>query len=230
VPVDDYLPDSEDALKTWYLDFEAAAQTHGTTVGWSAAEKLQATANLATLTHAINGGQLIKTDGQEWTAYKDILLYAPLGTALPGTPADAAKGALSIGAIAGIIPWTRQIVGRTKKHPLYTIAIGQDFGVIGPAQVPGTAKPDLSGVAETDFDVRLLFSMKGYKSIEIQRMRGNEADFSFLAIDTGKPYVDGSDPLVPNTPETRRYRARYRDNDDNPIGDWSDVVTIVAKA
>jgi len=36
-------------------------------------------------------------------------------------------------------------------------------------------------------------------------------------------------PLVPNTPELRQYRARYRD-DDLPVGDWSDTVSATAQA
>lgn len=225
----DYLPDSEDELRTWYVDFEAAAQTHGTTVGWSAAEKTQATTNLAVLQHAINGQTLIRTDANEWTNYKNILLYAPIGTALPGTPSDAAKGTLPLGSIAAIVPWTRLIVQRSKAHPAYTQAIGADFGILPPGPgAPGT-QPTLEGRALTGFQVEIDFELLRRKSIEIHSKRGAEADFSLLAVDTGPPYIDTRTPLQPNTPELREYRGRFRDNADQPVGTWSDIISVTAQ-
>lgn len=35
--------------------------------------------------------------------------------------------------------------------------------------------------------------------------------------------------LVPNTPEVRQYRARFKDND-LPVGDWSDVISVTVQA
>lgn len=225
----DYMPDSEDELKTWYTDFEAAAQTHGTTVGWTAGEKTQVTANLNTILHAVNGQSLIRTDAQEWTNYKNILLYAPIGTAVPGLPADAAKGSLPLGAIAGIIAWTRQIVQRTKAHPAYTDAIGADFGILPPGPGAAGAQPTLEGSALTGFQVSIDFELLRRKSIEIHSKRGAEPDFTLLAVDTGPPYIDNRAPLVASTPEQRLYRGRFRDNDDQPIGTWSDIITVTAQ-
>jgi hypothetical protein len=34
---------------------------------------------------------------------------------------------------------------------------------------------------------------------------------------------------VAGQPENRRYRARYRD-DDQPVGEWSDIVEVTAAA
>jgi hypothetical protein len=57
---------------------------------------------------------------------------------------------------------------------------------------------------------------------------GGEADFSLLAFDTNWPYLDGRAPLVPGQREVRQYRARWRD-DDQPVGDWSDIVQVTAR-
>jgi len=77
--------------------------------------------------------------------------------------------------------------------------------------------------------VRLTFAMRGHDQIEIFSMRGSETELTLITVDTNNPYVDGRAPLVPNTPELRQYRARYRDND-LPVGDWSDVVATTAQA
>lgn len=40
--------------------------------------------------------------------------------------------------------------------------------------------------------------------------------------------MDTRPPLQPNTPEVREYRGRFYDND-APVGEWSDVVSITTK-
>jgi len=76
--------------------------------------------------------------------------------------------------------------------------------------------------------VRLTFAMLGHDQLEIQSKRGAEADFSLLAYDTNSPYLDARAPLVAGQPEVRQYRARWRD-DDQPFGDWSDIVQVTAR-
>ncbi len=56
-----------------------------------------------------------------------------------------------------------------------------------------------------------------------------ETEWSTIGFDTSSPYTDGRGPLVAGQPENRRYRARYRD-DDNPVGEWSDIVEVTAAA
>ncbi len=94
---------------------------------------------------------------------------------------------------------------------------------------PGTPKPELEADAETAYAVRLTFTMQGHDQIEIFSMRASETEWTLITVDTNNPYVDGRAPLVPNTPELRQYRARYRDND-QPVGDWSDTVSATAQA
>ncbi len=107
-----------------------------------------------------------------------------------------------------------------------SIACGGGHLDVGP---PGTPKPVLQGVSETAFAVRLTFAMQGHDQIEIYSMRGTETTWSLITTDTSSPYVDGRDPLVAGQPEVRQYRARFKDSD-NPVGDWSDVISVTAQA
>ncbi len=50
-----------------------------------------------------------------------------------------------------------------------------------------------------------------------------------LAFDGFSPYTDTRPPQTPNTPEERRYRLRYRDND-IPVGVFSDTLTVTVGA
>jgi hypothetical protein len=226
----DYLPTVESALVVWFADHAAGVSTHGATVGLSAGEITQAADDAATVAHAVNGRSLYESKNQEFTAYKNILLYAPLNTPLPGTPAAPAVGALPAGALAACVARARQRAGQIKASPAYTVAIGEDCRIVAPAggdeDVP---KPVLKATVQTDFAVLLKFAMFGHDQLEIQSQRAGETEWTTIGFDTNSHYTDARAPLVAGQPENRRYRARYRD-DDQPVGEWSDIVEVTAAA
>jgi len=222
-----YIPTEEAALMVWFTDHAVGVATHGATVGLSAAEITQAATDDKTVTHAVNGRSLYNSKAQEFTAYKDILLYAPLNEPLPTTPTAPAVGVLVAGALAACVARARQRAERIKSHPAYTTAIGEDCRIIAPVSPPGPTQPTLAAVPQTDFAVRLTFAMRGHDQIEIHSQRAAETAWASLAFDTNSPYADGRAPLVAGQPEQRRYRARFVDND-VPVGDWSDTVEVTA--
>jgi len=65
-----------------------------------------------------------------------------------------------------------------------------------------------------------------HSGVVIQGKRAGESDWSDLGKDNYSPYVDGRPPLTAGTSETRQYRMRYLDKD-NEVGEWSDVVSVV---
>ncbi len=226
----DYVETNEAALVIQLNDHAAGVTTHGPTVGLVAGDLAQATADAAFAAVVVNGQSLYQSKSQEWTEYKRIILYGPLNTPLPIQPAAPAVGAVPLNALASIVARFRQRAERMKAHPAYTLAIGEDCRIVPAiAPAPGIPKPVLAGVAETAFGVRLTFAMQGHDQIEIWRKRGNETVFTLITVDTNNPYFDGSAPLVAGQPEVRQYQARYKDND-LPVGDWSDVITITAHA
>ena len=66
-----------------------------------------------------------------------------------------------------------------------------------------------------------------HDQFEIQSQRASETTWTTIAYDTSSPYLDSRAPLVAGQPDSRRDRARYRDNDD-PVGEWSDTVEVTA--
>jgi hypothetical protein len=223
----DYIPTEEAALVVWAADHAAGVATHGLTVGLALPDITQAATDATTIAHAVNGRSLYESKKQEFTAYKDILLYAPLNAPLPTTPAVPVIGVLPPGSLAACIARARQRAERIKAHPAYTQAIGEDCRIVAPAPPPGPTQPTLAAAAQTDFAVRLKFAMLGHDQIEIQSQRAAEAAWSSLAFDTNSPYLDGRAALLAGQPEERRYRARFVD-DDAPVGDWSDIVEVTA--
>lgn len=225
----DYLPKSIGDLAIWYANFAAKIGGYAATFNLAAAEVTQVQTDNAAIQFVVNGQQIRQTDAQEWTRYRDLMLFAPLGTPMPPVPTPGNVGSLPAGAQASIIPRLRKLVERIKAHPNYTQAIGEDLGIVPPKSQPGVAKPTLKAQAETDYQVRLTFSMRRYPMIEIQSRRGNEAEFSTLAYDTASPYLDTRPPLNAGQSELREYRARYINKDNQPVGEWSDVVIVAAK-
>jgi hypothetical protein len=225
----DYIPKEEGALIVWATDHAAGVSTHGASVGLSAGDITQAAADATTIAHAVNGRSLYNSKAQEFTAYKDILLYGLLNTPLPSTPAPPAVGALPVAALPACVARARQRAERIKSHPNYTPAIGEDCRIVAPVSPPPPPNPTLTAIPQTDFVVKLTFAMRKHDQIEIQSQRAGETTWSSLGFDTNSPYTDGRAPLVAGAPEERRYRARFIDND-IPVGDWSDIVVVTAHA
>ena len=223
-----FIPDNEDELVTWFNDHAAGVATHGAMVGLTAGEIAQPAVDAQTVAHAVNARALYQSKSQEVTEYKNSLLYSALNTPVPGTPTAPAIGALPMGAIGNCVARARLRAQQVKGHVGYTAAIGEDMRIVAPAAGGPVMQPTLEASPETDYAIRLTFAMNGHQQIEIWEKRGAAVDFTMLAVDSNNPYVDGRAPLVVATPETRQYRARYRD-DDAPVGTWSDVISVVAQ-
>jgi hypothetical protein len=224
----EYLPRVESQLVVWYINFAAKLATHGALVGVSAGEITLAGTYSTMLQRVVNGRQVKKTDAEEWTAYKDLIIY---GSHTAPEPTEPTSGTITPAAPdpipVGVIEWTRMLVERIKNHTGFTAAIGEDLGIISPPAGAVPTEPTISAAAETDFAVRISFAMEGFPMLEIQSKRGSESDFSVLAFDTSSPYVDTRAPLVAGTPEVRQYRARFI-QDDAPVGGWSLTVSATA--
>jgi hypothetical protein len=223
-----YLPTEEGALVVWFNDHAAGVAIHGANVGFSAGEITQAATDAALVSHAVNGRSLYMSKAQEFTAYKDILLYAPINTPMPGTPSAPVLSALPLGALTACVPRARARAERMKAHPNYTQAMGEDCRIVSPAEPPPPSQPTLQAQVLTGFQVRLLFAMLGHAQIEIVSRRAGETEWTLLTFDTNSPYLDARPPLVAGQPEIREYQARFRDND-VPVGDWSDIVSATAQ-
>lgn len=120
----------------------------------------------------------------------------------------------------GIIELTKLI----KSIPGYSEDIGEMLGIEGSELVLALAnvKPVLTANYE-GLNVVLRFKKQGTQGIKIFSRRGDETEFSFLAIDTESPYIDSRPKLDSMRPEKREYQAIYVYKDE-PVGNMSDIV------
>lgn len=120
----------------------------------------------------------------------------------------------------------RELVNRIKSAKGYTDEMGNQLKIIGSETGFDklTSKPTI--VLNKDANgVQIKFIKDKADGIYIYGRRGNETDFSFLAVDTSSPYQDNRPNLVAGQAEKREYKACYF-KDDTIIGQESDIAVI----
>jgi hypothetical protein len=141
---------------------------------------------------------------------------------MPAPPSGVS--AVEAGALGRIFKFVRKV----KNAAGYTPAMGEDLGIIGTAAANGDAAPTVwveLVQGENGKGVQVHFLKHGHKGVIIESRRGAEENFSFLANDTSRPFVDERPLLVPGQPEVREYRLRFWDQGE-ANGAWSPVLKI----
>ncbi|MCX7994009.1 MAG: hypothetical protein N2651_10125 [Fimbriimonadales bacterium] len=225
----DYLPRALGELLLWFANFVAKIGEYKTLLDISEAELEQLRIDYEALRVVVLGHEVRQRDAQEWTRYRDWLLFGTQDTPAPPLPTPGAVGTLPHGARGAIVRRLRRFVARLKTHPNYTPAIGEDLGIM-PRRTPLSTKPPrLRAISETGYRVRLEYAMRGHALIEIAARREGEAEFTSLGYDVRSPFIDARPPLQEGTREIRDYRARYVDADHQPLSEWSAPVSAVAQ-
>lgn len=225
------IPRTEPELVIWFKNFSNSFAKHAVALGFTAADAAAVHSDAAMLEYLIS--DLIPAHKQGLDArysYKNLIKDGPAGKD-GGDPPLAVTVATAPTTVApGVMPRLRNLVNRIRLAPGYTEDIGKDLGIAdeGSPSAPdgSTAKPTVKAIAETGGHVRIAFSKGGFEGVWIEGRRKGETDWAFLGIDLHSPYTDTRPPAQANTPEVREYRLRYYDND-QPTGDWSDIVSVV---
>lgn len=122
----------------------------------------------------------------------------------------------------------RRIARQIKSSKTYTTAIGEDLGIIGSdvaEKDTAVMKPSLTAKVN-GHEVKLKFRKEGTDGIKLYSRRGNETEFTFLALNTASPFTDSRDKLDSAKPEQREYYCYFFDTD-TEIGVQSDVLKVV---
>lgn len=121
----------------------------------------------------------------------------------------------------------RRLSAKIKACKEYNAAIGDDLGIIGPDTV-FVSLADKKPVLKTRLqgnEVVLTFRKNGTDGVKIWSKKGNETEFTFLAIDTSSPYTDNRAKTDTAKPENREYYAVFFE-EDSEIGKRSDIVKV----
>lgn len=132
--------------------------------------------------------------------------------------------------LPGIIQRVSLLVRQIKSHPAYTEEIGHRLGIIGTEEGtdPNTAQPTFSAEALAGGEVRLKWLKGTFSGVIIEGRASGEGTWISLGVDHFSPFVDTRHNATPNRPEVREYRMRYLLKDE-PVGEWSAIVTVTTK-
>ncbi|HJQ31464.1 MAG TPA: hypothetical protein VJ866_04780 [Pyrinomonadaceae bacterium] len=223
------IPRTDDVLVNWYTDFAARLAVHATALGLSQADVAAVQADSAMLHYLIR--DLVTAYSNAFaasTAYKKIIKDGPIGVQAGVIPPAPTLPAAPAVVPAGIVPRLRQLIARIKAAPGYTEAIGADLGIVGPDTSPSAPdKPTGKAIPLDGSRVRIEFNKAGFDGVQVESRYAGETVWQRLGTDNFSPYVDERPPVAADKPEVREYRLRFISRDE-PVGDWSDIITATA--
>lgn len=222
-----YLPQNDLARVTWLNNFASKLPAHAKVLGVTADDVTATQHDAAMLDHLISRRlPALRGAQQQQTAYKNLIADGPLGSPTADPPALPDLAAPPVTVPPGVLPRLRALVQRIKNTASYTEVIGLDLGIIGTDTTSNeTPKPTFKAAAHPGHDVRLDWVKDRFDGVMIQGRRPGEAAWTDLGVDHFSPFVDTRKPVDPVHPEAREFRLRYLVRDE-PVGDWSDAVTI----
>lgn len=195
----DFIPQALGDFANWVRLQTSKRATHAATLGLSADEVTgRAAADQAVL--------------DQIAAAETALTQARAAVAARDTAIDAYETAV------------RADIARAKTHPAYTDALGQDCQWVGAAATVNRdeLKPSLRQRPSAE-GVRLDWSKSGQDGVQVFRRPAGTAEWGRpLAFDSRSPYIDTETDLK----GTYEYCVQLM-KDDKPVGERSDIVTVV---
>lgn len=224
MPATDWWPSTWAGLVAFFQNLHTQAGTHAATLGLTPGQ-LGAIATdrdmVIAMNDACNASNAYK---EECTAYREIVVNAPLNTPLPAPPTLPPAFLPALGALAAIQARTRKLAEQIKAHNNYSVAIGQSLGIVGASSAPQDVRI-VSAAAQGGSQVLVQLFMAGNETVAVFRRRGG-GGFEQIGISNQATFLDTAGPLVAGQPETREYRCQaYVDN--QLTGPLSDIVLVV---
>lgn len=232
----DYLPRDEAQLDEWFQNWKAKMTASGGSHGFTADEITQARDD-ADMTHnVVAGTAMVETNRREFVKFKRLMLYGSKNAPMPVYPTLNNPAEVPLGGelAAGIVERTRSFVRRLKESANYNESVGADFRVLaiedsGGKVAEGEAKPFIKTRSMAGSNVDIDFVRGAFDGVEIERQRGDDVnDWQSIGRFYKSPAEDDAPPVAANTPETRRYRARFLKGN-KPVGVYSDIVSVVTQ-
>lgn len=225
-----YFPSREGDQLTWLTNLQGKIPSYYTQLDISTARQTKLTLVLNWLiwtwqTYLPTRRQ----DAPAATAWRDNLAYgtsdASTNTAppIPGTVTPPSGT-----PFYGMLTWLLEEIARWKAAEGYTPTTGQDLGIIGSGPQAHTNPPQLTQGDIAQNSVELLFTLWEHDGIWIESQVQSESAFSFLATDTGSPYIDNRPVKTPGHAEWRDYRACWWDND-KPTLQFGPVLRVLVQ-
>jgi len=219
-----FVLDNDSGFSSQLTNFNSKIGSYAALLGVTTQELNSIDADATYLKFVVQSAASTKAFAQAWTALKDRIrdggadsdVVYPIPVNLASPPAPVAPG---------IEKRFRAMAARLKTHPNYSQSIGEDLGIVAKLYVKPILSPKL--ILKMVGTSLVIFYKKGAAhGVHIFSKRGNESEFTLLAIDMRSPYVDNRPNLEEGVPEKRSYYAFYF-KDDALVGTQGPEVNIL---
>lgn len=220
----DWYPVRQADRVAWHANFSAQALLTGTNFGLSAGQITQIGVDAENVALIVNYAEAVSTFAQGFTAWKDLVFEATIGTPYDSPPMPPFELELAVGALPAIIARTRLYAGVVRAAPAYTPEIGEHYGIVGSTPAP-PANPEAKATALTQSQIELKIAKAGYAVLAVDSRRGG-GGWEQIGVSMTATYVDNRAPLVEGEPEVREYRVQGMENNAR-VGALSPIASAV---
>jgi hypothetical protein len=215
------------AFNAQLKNFVNKIDTYKATLGLSADEVSSVTGDALAFDYVVTSQLATQTFAQNYTSYKNLLRKGgevALGV-LPVLPALAAPPAMPLPNLESRF---RNLLQRITHSNAYTEAMGLDLGIESPAATASRAsldagKPDFFIELSSGGHPNLRWTKGRYQGVEIWKDSGS--GFAKLDRDMRPDYIDKTNLPPAGATALWKYKMVYL-LDDEPIGQWSNVVVV----
>lgn len=223
------IPKGNDERVIWGLNFEDNFPVLGPDLGFSAAEITSLVNDSAMLRYAILNAQTAAAFSKTCTAFKNAMIGGVGENVIPPKIPVYNPIAPPTDVDAGVLERLSKAIQRAKLSPNFNQAVAEQLMIATTppdSTIPADSKPTASGTALTGSIVRVDWTKRQFDGVFIDSQRNDETAWTRLDFDMRSPYEDLRPPTIAGKPEERRYRLRYF-IDNQPVGAWSDMITVI---
>jgi hypothetical protein len=225
-----YLPATDAQLLLWLNNFREKTQMYSGSLGLDANDLLAIEADYKGYAYMLAQIEALRAELQNRIDFKDALRDGPdTGGKLPFPGNIIFAEPPSITPRPGVLGRVLAIVRHVQAQPGYTPAIARELGLepLGVEEVP-TVPTGIIPIAEGGM-VKLAYELGTYDGVSIEGRRGDDPDWTPLAICFTSPFVDSRPNRVPGVAEARSYRLRFVQGAEC-CGDFSPEVHVISPA
>ncbi len=206
---------------------------HATTLGVSAGDKTKFTDWCNMAKDACAGLSNAVTNADSWRDYREELLYGTNVDSTPLTrPIDNSTLALVLvePLLPGAMTRIRDFLQSLKRKQAWSVSIEADFRLTPLVSEinTDTAKPEGKSKTTAGAVVMLTWVIGPFDAVLIEWQLDGADTWSSLGNITGRKFTHTAALAVAGKPEARHYRIRFV-VENNPVGEWSDVLTVTVR-
>ena len=220
-------------LSDWLDNAVNRMNEHGTTLGVVAADKTKFNDWCVMAKDACLGLAYAVTAEESWREYRDDLLNGSNVDSTPLTrPVDNTPLPPSIfePLLPGAMSRIRDFLQSIKRKQAWSTSIESDFRIT-PITVEidvDTAKPEGSAKGMAGADVVLSWVRGPFDGVVIEWQLDGATAWNSLGTINGSKYTHKAPLALPGKPEGRHYRLRFV-LDNNPVGEWSNGLSVTVR-